>query len=165
VSEPPLGRAKPLIGLGPLGRLVGLLVPAGFAIVLIAYGFPFMSSSGSTLSGFYGFLLIEYFWSGGALQALEFFGPEILPVLLAVVGLLSQLDRGRGGLLIGLACSALGCIALFEFFGFVGWEHLDIHFDFGFYIATFGFLISALSSVARLLGQPRLVLRNESQRP
>jgi len=134
----------------------------GFAIVLVAYGFPFMSGSGSTLSGFDGLLLIEYYWSGGPLQALEFLGPEILPVLLAVVGLLSQLDRGRGGLLIGLACSALGCIALFEFFGFVGLEHLDLHFDLGFYVAAVGLLMSAVSSGVRLLGQSRFVLWNGS---
>jgi hypothetical protein len=124
-----------------------------------------MSVSGSTLSGFDGFLLIQYFWSGGPLQALAFLGPEMLPVVLAVVGLLSQLDRGRGGLLIGLACSALGCIALFEFFGFVAWEHMDIHFEFGFYIATVGLLMSAGSCGARILGQPRFVLRNGSYRP
>jgi hypothetical protein len=124
-----------------------------------------MSGSGSTFSGFDGFLLIQYFWSGGPLQTLEFLGPEILTVLVAVVGLLSQLDRGRGGLLVGLACSAIGCVALFEFFGFVAWEHLDIHFDFGFYIASVGLLVSALSSGARLLGQPRFVLRNGSYRP
>jgi hypothetical protein len=53
-------------------------------------------------------------------------------------------------------------MALFEFFVFVAWEHLDIHFDFGFYIATIGLLVSAVSSGARLLGQPRFVLRNGS---
>ncbi len=162
MSQPPLGAAKARIGPGRFGRVAGLLGPGGFAIVLIAYGLPFMSGSGSTLSGFGGFPLIEYYWSGGPIQALEFFGPEVLPVLLAVVGLLSQLDRGRGGLLIGLACSALGCIALFEFFGFVAWEHLDIHFDFGFYLAIVGLLVAAVSSGARLRGQPRFVLRNGS---
>jgi EamA domain-containing membrane protein RarD len=118
-----------------------------------------MRVSGSTLSGFDGFLLIQYFWSGSPIQTLEFLGPEILPVPVAVVGLLSQLDRGRGGLVVGLACSVIGCVALFAFVGFVAWEHLDIHFDFGFYIATVGLLMSAVSSGARLLRQQRLVLR------
>jgi hypothetical protein len=153
MGEPPSGAAKAPIGSDWSDRAPKLLVPAGFAIVLIAYALPFMDSSGSTISGFEVLLLVPWAWSGDPVQAFKFFGVETLPALLALVGLLFQLDRGRRGLLVGLACSALGTLASFVSFEFIVWAPQDIHLDFGFYIAAGAILMSAVSSAARLLGQ------------